>query len=287
MLQNVMLKVRPLSTGPTSPTSDQLARALDRGHIHAAFQPKVSLLTGDLIGVEALARWTDRDLGSVPPDVFIPLAERTGQIGRLTVGVLRQSLEACARLRRTHPNATVAVNISPCLLSDPALPDEIAQSLDDASLAPNVLVAEITETGSTSSDSVQVETLSRLQRYGIGCSIDDFGTGYASLLSLLQMPFTELKIDRSFTRACTEGGEAWKIVRATVRLAQELGLRVVAEGIETDEVAHTLIGFGCEIGQGYHFGQPMSCSALLNTALSRRTGVRARRRQAADLARVA
>jgi EAL domain-containing protein (putative c-di-GMP-specific phosphodiesterase class I) len=114
-----------------------------RGDIRTEFQPKVALATGALVGVEALARWTDAELGEVAPDRFIPLAEQSGLIGRLTLSVLRKSLHAVATLRRHHPEATVAVNFSPVLLDDPALPDEIAALLDAAGLHPSVLVAEI------------------------------------------------------------------------------------------------------------------------------------------------
>jgi EAL domain-containing protein (putative c-di-GMP-specific phosphodiesterase class I) len=134
-------------------------------------------------------------------------------------------------------------------------------------VAPNALVAEITESRSITELKVVGDTLARLRRHGVGCSLDDFGTGYASLLSLLRMPFTELKIDRAFVGACAQDREAWKIVHATIRLAQELDLDVVAEGIETEVVERRLRDGGCEVGQGYRYGRPMSETALMGAAM--------------------
>ena len=252
--------------GAPPATAERLAAALDRGEIRIAYQPKVSLTTGHLIGVEALARWTDAEIGVVLPHTFIPIAERCGLIGKLTIFVMQHSLETCAALRRLYPQATVAVNISPLVLRDPTLPGDIADLLERADVAPNALVAEITETREITETKVAGDTLSRLRRHGVGCSIDDFGTGYASLLSLLRMPFTELKIDRAFVAACAGDPEAWKIVHATIRLAQELDLNVVAEGIETETVERRLRDGGCEVGQGYRYGRPMSEAALMGAA---------------------
>ena len=230
------------------------------------FQPKVSLASGRLIGVEALARWTDRDLGAMPPAKFIPIAESHGTIGELTLFVLRRSLEVVAGLRLIHPGATVAVNVSPILLHDPGLADEVGRLLEEIGVPPEALVAEVTETAVLTGDPMVKHTLRRLRTLGVGCSIDDFGTGHASLLALLRMPFSELKIDRAFVMWCDADQEAWKIVRATLRLARELRLDVVAEGIETDPVAHRLRDGGCEVGQGFRFGAAMPGAMLLSGA---------------------
>jgi EAL domain-containing protein (putative c-di-GMP-specific phosphodiesterase class I) len=251
--------------GPPA-TPERLAAAMDRDEIRIAYQPKVSLTDGHLIGVEALARWTDSEIGVVLPHTFIPIAERSGLIGRLTLMVMEQSLETCAALRRLYPAATVAVNVSPVVLHDPKLPGEIADLLERAHVAPNALVAEITESRSVTELKIVGDTLTRLRRHGVGCSLDDFGTGYASLLSLLRMPFTELKIDRAFVADCAQDREAWKIVLATIRLGQELDLNVVAEGIETEIVERRLRDGGCEVGQGFRYGRPMSGAALMGAA---------------------
>ncbi len=245
------------------PTAADLAAALEQGALRTDFQPQVALATGALIGIEALARWTDPKLGEVPPDRFIPLAERSGLIGALTLHVLRESLAAVIRLRRLHPGVTVSVNISPVLLDDPALPDQVASLLADAKLAPSALVVEVTEGLPFTNPSRAGDVLAALRAQGIGCAMDDFGTGYATLPALLRMPFTELKIDRSFVARAADLPEAGRLVRATIRLSQALGLRVVAEGIETEAVEHLLREAGCDAGQGFRYGRPMPMEALL------------------------
>jgi EAL domain-containing protein (putative c-di-GMP-specific phosphodiesterase class I) len=248
---------------PDRPTATELAAALARGAVRTEFQPQVALDSGALIGVEALARWTDAELGPVPPDRFVALAERSGLIFRLTVGVLRDSLAALARLRLLHPGLTVAVNVSPVLLDDPALPGLMEAMLAEAGLEPAALVVEVTE-GRPFADPVRAgEVLAALRARGIGCSMDDFGTGYATLPALLRMPFTELKIDRSFVARAADLPEAGKLVRATVRLGQALGLRVVAEGVESEAVERLLREAGCDVGQGFRYGRAMPVDALL------------------------
>ena len=244
----------------------RLATALADGALRVEFQPKVSLTNGDLIGVEALARWTDAELGVVPPEVFIPIAERSGVIRPLTLFVLRRSLGVVSGLRLITPAATVSVNVSPCLLHSPELADEIAALLEETGVPATALVAEITETAVLTRAPIVTETLRRLRALGVGCSIDDFGTGHASLLALLRMPFSELKIDRAFVMSCDADREAWKIVQATLRLARELRLAVVAEGIETERVATKLRDGGCEVGQGFRFGAAMPGAVLLSGA---------------------
>ena len=194
------------------------------------------------------------------------MAERSGSIRELTLFVLHRSLQVAQRLRSFTPQATVAVNISPFMLRDRALPDQIGRLLADTGVPATALVAEITETAVLTQHSAVVDTLRALRGQGVCCSIDDFGTGHASLLALLRMPFDELKIDRAFVAACDADQEAWKIVKATLRLARELRLGVVAEGIETERVAHKLRDGGCEIGQGFRFGAAMPDAALLSGA---------------------
>lgn len=240
-----------------------LPMALAQGEITARFQPKVSLDTGALIGVEALARWTSPSLGPVPPARFIPVAEQLGLIAPLTHRVLAEALAACRRLRAHHSNLTMAVNFSPVLLSDPNLADQISRALDLAGLPPDVLIAEITESRMITDPFQAGVTLGVLRARGIACAIDDFGTGHASLLSLLRLPFSELKIDRAFIAGCTEDGEAEKIVRATIGLAREMRLNVVAEGIETLHTETMLRALGCRTGQGFRYGQAMSERALM------------------------
>lgn len=240
-----------------------MAEALAKGHIVAAFQPKVNLASGELIGVEALARWAAPGAEVTAPEVFIPIAEREGLITELTLTVLREALDTCALLRCHVPGITMAVNISPVLLSNPELPALIDAALHRAGVPPRALVAEITESQAITDLAGAHSTLAALRKRGIACSIDDFGTGHASLLSLLRLPFSELKIDRAFVSGCAEDREAEMIVRATLGLAREMGLHVVAEGIETAITETVLRELGCTTGQGYRYGRPIAASAML------------------------
>jgi EAL domain-containing protein (putative c-di-GMP-specific phosphodiesterase class I)/ActR/RegA family two-component response regulator len=255
---------------PAPPTIDELRDALNRQQIVTTYQPKVSLVDGEVVSVEALARWRHPPRRPVPPEIFIPLAEQSGLIMSLTRRVLADALAACQRWRRHHPACSVAVNVSPLVLANPDLPEEIESLLLHHCLSPSALIAEITETTFIANPVLAMELLTRLRIKGIGLSLDDFGTGYSSLLSLLRLPFTELKIDRSFVASCETDPEAWKIIRATISLARELGLCVVAEGVETATVADRLRSAGCQVGQGWCFGYPMSEPAL-RTWMTRRS----------------
>ena len=240
-----------------APRIEELTTAIRTGAIHPHYQPKISLHDGRVVGVEALARWPNPGGFRIAPDLFVPLAERSGLIAPLTFHVMRASLEACARWRGENPDCRVAVNISPLVLADPALPDEIDRLLHETGLGPGALIAEITESTVIANPLIAAEVLTRLRIKGIELSIDDFGTGHSSLLTLLRLPFSELKIDRSFVSQCDTDPEAWKIVRATVSMARELGLRVVAEGIETADVAGMLRDIGCDVAQGWYFARAM------------------------------
>jgi EAL domain-containing protein (putative c-di-GMP-specific phosphodiesterase class I) len=242
-------------------TVAELDGAVRRQEIYPEFQPKIALADGHVAGVEALARWRLAD-GDVTPDVFIPLAERSGLIVPLTFCVLRQGLAACRRWREEHPQCSVAVNISPLVLADPGLPEEIERLLRENALGPGALIAEVTESTVIGQPLVAAEVLTRLRIKGVRLSIDDFGTGHSSLMTLHRLPYSELKIDRSFVTNCDSDADALKIVRATISMARELGLTVVAEGIETEPVEALVREAGCHIGQGWRFGRSMTEAAL-------------------------
>ena len=246
-----------------SPTAEELDLALRRDEIHTEYQPKTDLLTGEVVGVEALARWHSPSRGIIAPDQFVPIAEQSRLIERLTYRVLEDAISACKRWRELQPDCSVAVNISPHVLSDPSLLPRIEALLQEYKLPPGALIAEVTESTMISNLPIMTEVLTRLSIKGVRVSMDDFGTGYSSLLSLLRMPFTELKIDRSFVSVCRTDPEAWKIVRATVSLARELGMHVVAEGIETEDISDRLRDAGCDMGQGWFYGRPMTADAMM------------------------
>jgi len=239
-----------------------LAAAIDNEEIVCLFQPKVALRDRRLTGVEVLSRWRSPALGLVRPDRFIPLAERCGLIDRLTDRIMAQALRRFRPWRQERPELTLAVNLSPISLTDLSLPERVSAALAESGVPPAALVLEVTE-GAVMADYVTAaDIMTRLRIRGVKLSIDDFGTGHASLLSLLRLPFSELKIDQSFVRTCLNDPEAPKIIRAVVSLARELGLQLVAEGIETEPVAELLTRLGCVIGQGYLFAPPLSHAAL-------------------------
>jgi len=270
LLRDAPAEKAPLTRSPEEPdpdcpppTIDELARAIREGRIVPHFQPQVSLRDRSVVGVEALARWPRAAGRGPPPEVFVALAEQCGLIVPLTFHIMRASLEACGRWRARYPDCRVAVNISPLVLADPRLPDEIERLLHETRLGPGALIAEITESTVIGNPLLAAEVLTRLRIKGIELSIDDFGTGHSSLLALLRLPFSELKIDRSFVSQCEADPEAWKIVRATISMARELGLRVVAEGIETEAVLGMLRAVDCGVGQGWYFGHAMSEAELI------------------------
>jgi EAL domain-containing protein (putative c-di-GMP-specific phosphodiesterase class I) len=240
-----------------------IAEALQDGHIYAAFQPKVSLQTGALTGVEALARWKCPTLGHISPEVFIPMAEQQGVIAELSALILKQALAACVELRRHSPHISMAVNIAPSLLSDISMPSQIDRALSLAGLPASALVAEITESQVIGDIAGAAVCLKALRARGIQCAIDDFGTGHSSLLSLLRLPFSELKIDRAFVTNCANDRDAETIIRATLGMAHEMGMHVVAEGIETRGAEAMLKALGCVTGQGFRYGRAMPSSAII------------------------
>ena len=244
------------------PSVEEVKQALRGNEIHTEYQPKTDLATGKIVGYEALARWHSPTLGLIAPDQFIPVAEQSDLIHRLTYSVLEDAIVACRGWRKSRPNCGVAVNISPNVLPDPRLPAEIDYLLAKYQSPPGALVIEVTESTLISNLAAATEVLTRLSIKGVRISMDDFGTGYSSLKSLLLMPFTELKIDRSFVGVCQTDPEAWKIVRATLSLARELGIRVVAEGVETAAINDQLRDAGCEMGQGWFYGRPLRAELM-------------------------
>jgi EAL domain-containing protein (putative c-di-GMP-specific phosphodiesterase class I)/ActR/RegA family two-component response regulator len=234
---------------------DDLRIAIAEGYIRPWFQPKQSLATGAIVGTEALARWVTPDGRVIPPMQFIPVAERSGLLAAMTDSMLDQSLRACAKWRRHRPDCWVAVNISPLLLDDPRLTERIDARLHAHGVPPGALVLEITETNGIPDTPIATEILTRLRIRGVNLSVDDFGTGHSSLLSLVRMPFNEMKIDQAFVREAIDNSDSRKVVRASASLGRELGLNVVAEGVETKVMADLVEDAGCHTGQGWLYGK--------------------------------
>lgn len=239
-----------------------LRRAIERGELVLHYQPKVSLLTGEVMGVEALVRWQHPERGILGPGAFIPIAEQTSLIRPLTLHVIDRALEQCRRWDNEGHTLSVAVNISARNLLDPGFAEAVAAGLSRWGLYAGRLELEITETALMENHERVIEALEALDRLGVVLAIDDFGVGYSSLSYLKSLPIGVLKIDRSFvTSMCAEAADAM-IVRSTVELGHNLGLRVVAEGIEDEEALAALRALGCGLGQGFHIGRPLPGPAL-------------------------
>jgi diguanylate cyclase len=234
-----------------------LRGGISSGQLELYFQPKIRLSDNRVVGVEALCRWNHPDQGIVQPDSFIPLAEHTGLIRPLTLNVLEMAIDKCAEWRSKGIELSMAVNLSPRNLVDHELPHQIKRLLEDRGVPTTALELELTEDTIMSEPKRAREVLARLDAMGIWLAIDDFGTGYSSLAYLKQLPVTTLKVDRSFVMTMKENSDDAVIVRSTITLGRNLGLRVVAEGVETEEVLDELRELGCDLVQGYHISRPL------------------------------
>jgi len=235
----------------------RLGKAIADQTLELYFQPLTDLSSGILVGVEALCRWTDDQLGSIPPDKFIQVAEQTGQINELGRWVLRTACErAAAWASRPGERPYLSVNVSPVQLRQPGFVDEVCDALHDSGLAPERLCLEITETAMVTDVEHAARTLLRLRELGIQLALDDFGTGHSSLTLLRNLPLHMVKIDRSLITGVATGAQDAVLVRLIVDAAHTLGLRVCAEGVEEAVQAQQLVALGCDTGQGWLFGRP-------------------------------
>jgi diguanylate cyclase (GGDEF)-like protein len=235
----------------------ELRRALERNELIVFYQPKVDLATGRTKGVEALVRWMHPARGMVPPVEFMPVAERTGFVRTLTRWVLETALRRCGQWLSEGIRLQVSVNISVRDLQNLELPDIVAALLASSRVPPELVCLEITESSFMENPQRAVQTLAGLHALGVRLSIDDFGTGFSSLAYLRRLRVHEMKIDRTFIAAMEEGNDM-VIVRSTIELAHNLGLRVVAEGIEDERSLARLRAMGCDEAQGYFMSRPLS-----------------------------
>jgi EAL domain-containing protein (putative c-di-GMP-specific phosphodiesterase class I) len=252
------------TTSLFKPDASHIQQALENDEFFPLFQPKMHIADGKVIGCEALARWNSPHFGEIPADLFIPVAEQARLIKPLTIKLLETSLLAAKQFIQKDPSFVLAANLSASLLSDIGLPEEIEKLLADNGFPTSSLILEITESVAMSDVQLAMDVLLRLRIRGIGISMDDFGTGYSSLSALARMPFTEIKIDRSFVSTCLRDDDMWKIVRGAVVLGHELKLKVVAEGVEDRATQQALKTIGCDIGQGYYFSPALSAAEFLS-----------------------
>jgi EAL domain-containing protein (putative c-di-GMP-specific phosphodiesterase class I) len=244
-----------------------LRRAVERGELVLHFQPLVAMETGSCVSVEALLRWQHPVRGMVPPMSFIPLAEQSGLIREIGLWTISEALRTCATWPRGGPG--VAVNLSMRSLRMPSLVTAVRSALDMWRVPGGALTVEVTESVLMDEPQQVTDLLTALGTIGVRASIDDYGTGYSSLAYLKRLPARELKIDRAFISDMTANAQSQVIVRSTIQLAHELGLLVVAEGIEDQATWDQLRSLGCDVAQGFFIARPMPADAL-------RTWLRAR-----------
>jgi len=240
----------------------ELRDAIERGALALHYQPQVDLATGRVTGVEALVRWPHPAQGLIPPDRFIPLAERTGVIAPLTDWVLGEAIRQCRAWQRAGRLLAVSVNLSMWNLHDLALPDRVAALLREHGVSPAWLRLELTESALMADPERALAVVARLSGLGVGLAVDDFGSGYSSLAYLKTLPVDELKIDKGFVREMATDATDAAIVASTVALGHALGLRVVAEGIEDRATWDLLVEMGCDVAQGYYMSRPLPATDL-------------------------
>ncbi|MHB1565165.1 MAG: putative bifunctional diguanylate cyclase/phosphodiesterase [Acidiferrobacter sp.] len=236
----------------------ELHQAVEHGELLLHYQPKANLVTGRVVGVEALARWQHPELGMIPPAEFIPLAEQSGLINQVTRWVLRTAVTQCASWHAAGIKVPVAVNLSVRNLTDRELLGYVLRTLEHAGLAARWLELEITESMLMADPDGAMAVLTRLQRAGIRLAIDDFGTGYSSLAYLKRLPVSAIKIDRSFVTDMRQDKGDIAIIRSTIELAHNLGLTTIAEGVEDRATWDQLQALGCDEVQGYYLSRALS-----------------------------
>lgn len=241
---------------PAPLLEDELQGALRAGQFILYYQPKIDLKDGALKGFEALVRWIHPQSGLIPPDVFIPVAEESGFIHVLTEEIIAQALAWFPQLPG-RKDLSISINLSARSLRDLDLVNRLYDRCSVAGISPGQVVLELTETSAMQDPAAALDILTRLRIKGFQLALDDFGTGYSSMAQLSRLPFTELKVDKSFVMSMGRSEEARKIVASTLGLGAGLGLTTVAEGVEDAETARLLAELRCDLAQGYHFARPL------------------------------
>ncbi len=258
---------------------EDLEAGLERGELELVYQPKVNCADSALAGFEALVRWRCPERGVVPPGLFIPVAESSGLIGRMTREIIKQAIDwfatdlrSCPRIGANAWHAsllgklTLSINLSARSLDDEGFIDFVHQNCCDALIDPDNLVFELTETSAMEDPVGSLDLLTRLRMKGFQLSIDDFGTGYSSMLQLVRLPFSEIKVDKSFVMSASRSEESRAVIRSIVELGHSLGLRATAEGVEDLDTMEYLKEIGCDRAQGFLVSRPLSGEQALQWA---------------------
>lgn len=245
----------------TSPTRASLERAIQNGEFVLHYQPKISLATGSVVGAEALVRW---NVGAtiVSPDDFLPLAEESGLLHDLTLGLLDQVLDATASISNASPGFALSMNVAPDDLAANVISGRISKALERQSIEARNLQIEITESAVMSNVETVRDDLLRLEALGVKVLMDDFGTGYSSIDRLSQLPFSSLKLDQGVVKRMGTSRRNLEVVKASISMARELRMTSIAEGVESSGAYDLLIANGCEEAQGYWIARPMSLDEL-------------------------
>jgi EAL domain-containing protein (putative c-di-GMP-specific phosphodiesterase class I)/CheY-like chemotaxis protein len=242
-------------------TEEELRYAVECGEFVMHYQPQIDLRSRRVVGVEALVRMRHPLRGVVPPDMFIPVAERFRLVDALTTHVLNESIADFSRFA-VDDDFSVSINVSAQSLTDVTFPERLLMLTEQHGIGASALIVEITESGLIGELGTALDILARLRMKRIGLSIDDFGTGYSSIAQLRRVPATELKIDRMFVADMLSDEGARAVVDRTIDLGHDLDMTIVAEGVETAEQADALRRLGCDRAQGYHFSRPLPMEAL-------------------------
>lgn len=262
-----------------------LKNALSNNELFVVYQPKVKCASGTVTGFEALVRWNHPTQGLVPPDRFIPVAEKSGLIDELTAQVIEKSLSwfatRCSTMqeRRTvrltgdlSQKLSLSINLSPSNLQNDELIETAARKCESLGMSPDRLTFELTETLSLDDPMLSLDLLTRLRMKGFHLSIDDFGIGYSSMLQLVRLPFSEIKVDKSFVMSAGTSQECRTVINSVVSLGHSLGLTCTAEGLEDQETLDYLRQIGCDNAQGYFVARPMPGDAAVAWLLERQSG---------------
>jgi diguanylate cyclase (GGDEF)-like protein len=247
-----------------------IRHGLEHGHFVPYFEPQVDLATGEIVGFEVLARWNHPLSGVIGPDVFIPIAEEIGQIGRLSEQVIGEALRETAEW---DPALKISVNISPSQLADGWFAERIVRLLAETAFPADRLVVEITESSLFADIDLARAIVNSLKNQGVRLALDDFGTGFSSLAHIRSLPFDIIKIDRSFVANLSAKRESAAIIRAVTTLAAALSVPVCVEGIENESAYKAVVRLGCEIGQGWYFGKPMPAEQTRELLAARRRSI--------------